>query len=546
MNKRKKKVRWFAYVLGALVIVVTLAAVGFGLFFNSILKDRLEEKVGKETNGKYILTMRKLSINLFSRSVRIHDFLIQPGEGADSTTANYLFASDKLNLLNLNLTAYLFRDKLIFSKLELINPRGVLYRGTRKSVLEVAKQDKPFSAYDLISEQWDALKISEISVINAEMKIYSSRMDTVAEFSSTNNALLISNLVINKSAKDSGKVFLADQLDLIVNEFSYTNISELYSIRVKRLTTSYFDASLVLDSVELKPNYNKKDFAHEAGKQIDRFAIAAGSVRFSELDVKSFFEEGRFIAKLLELDHLNISAYRDKNVKRKPEVASPLQQVMKSIPFYTAIDTIRLKNTNIKYEEVASGTTRTGMISFDGVEAVIGGFTSDSMLFSKYDKMTVEASGLFMNKGKLKARFVFPLNTDNMVFDCSGTLSDLPMTSINKILEPAENISIREGTVRTMAFNFHAGEKFSTGTMRFIYNDLKIEFLNKDRSKTGFKEDVYSFLANRLIIKESNPTRNAPVRETAINYRRNPERFIFNYSWKSILSGVKPAIGLPE
>lgn len=544
MNKRKKKVRWVVYVLGALAIVVALAAVGFGLFFNSILKDRLEENVRAETNGKYNLTMGKLNINLFSRSVRIHDFLIQPGEAADSTTANYLFASDKLNLLNLNLAAYLFRDKLIFSKLEVIKPRAVLYRGAGKSVPEVTKQDQPFSAYDLISQQWEALKISEIKVINAEMKIFSSRKDTVAEFTSTNNALLISNLVINQSAKDSGKVFLADQLDLVVNEFSYTNISELYTIHVKRLTTSYFDASLMLDSVELKPNYSKEEFAHKAGKQTDRFAISAGSIRFRELDVKSFFEEGRFIAGSLHLDNLRINAYRDKNVKRKPEAASSLQQVMKSIPFYTAIDTIRLKNTNIRYEELAYGTSTAGLVTFDSIHATIGGFTSDSMLFSKYDKMTVDASGLFMNKGKLKAHFVFPLNTDNMVFDCSGTLSDLPMTALNTMLEPTVNISIKKGHVRTLSFNFHAGHRASRGTLRFLYNDLRIEFLNKDRTKTGFKEDVYAFLAHRLIIKESNPTGTAPVRETAINYRRQPERFVFNYSWKSLLSGIKPAVGL--
>jgi hypothetical protein len=544
MNMKKSKVRWFAYLVGALAITFALVAIGFGLFFNSILKNRLEERVRNETDGKYILTMGKLSINLFRRSVMINDFLIQPGEGADSTTANYLFSSEKLNLLNLNLKAYLFRDKLIFSKLELIKPRGVLYRGVRKPQPDVTKHDKPFSAYDLISQQWDAIKISEIKVINAEMKIFSNRMDTIAEFSSTNNALLITNMRINKSAKDAGKMFLADQLNLVVNEFSYVNINELYSIRVKRLTTSYFDASLMLDSVQLIPNYSKKDFAHKAGRQTDRFNITAGTVRFSMLDVKSFFEEGRFIAGLLYLDDLNIEAYRDKNIARKTGPAKSLQQVLKSIPFYTAIDTIHLKNTNVKYEEVAYGTTRPGMISFDQVDAVIGGFTSDSMLFSKYDKMTVDATGLLMNKGKLKARFIFPLNTNDMVFNCSGTLRDLPMTTLNTMLEPAENISIKEGTVRSMTFDFHAGEKFSDGTMRFIYSDLKIEFLNKDRSKTGFREDIYSFLANRLIIKESNPTRNAPVRETAIRYRRDPERFIFNYSWKSILSGVKPAVGM--
>ena len=82
--------------------------------------------------------------------------------------------------------------------------------------------------------------------------------------------------------------------------------------------------------------------------------------------------------------------------------------------------------------------------------------------------------------------------------------------------------------------------------MKLIYHHLNLELLSKQNKKSNWRQDVLSFLAQRLIIKEDNPTKNGEIRLSEIYYPRNPNRFIFNYSWKSILSGIKPVIGLPE
>ena len=81
--------------------------------------------------------------------------------------------------------------------------------------------------------------------------------------------------------------------------------------------------------------------------------------------------------------------------------------------------------------------------------------------------------------------------------------------------------------------------------MKFIYHDLKIGVLNKaDHDKHGIREGVLTLVANKLVIKNSNPEKNKAPRITEINYLRNPQRFIFNYVYHSLLSGIKPAIGL--
>ena len=139
---------------------------------------------------------------------------------------------------------------------------------------------------------------------------------------------------------------------------------------------------------------------------------------------------------------------------------------------------------------------------------------------------------------------MFPLNTTETLFDCSGTLEKFPLDALNIMLKNNANILIKEGYADKLEFSFHANEKYSSGSLLFLYHDLKIELLNKETNKSALKEKLISFVANKFLIKESNPKKNEPPRRELIFYQRNPNRFIFNYTWKSVLSGLKPTIGI--
>jgi len=50
-----------------------------------------------------------------------------------------------------------------------------------------------------------------------------------------------------------------------------------------------------------------------------------------------------------------------------------------------------------------------------------------------------------------------------------------------------------------------------------------------------------SIIANKKLL-DSNPVSGEPVRIGIIEYKRDPERFLFNYSFKSIFSGIKSSL----
>jgi hypothetical protein len=58
---------------------------------------------------------------------------------------------------------------------------------------------------------------------------------------------------------------------------------------------------------------------------------------------------------------------------------------------------------------------------------------------------------------------------------------------------------------------------------------------------TALKEQIKSLIANIIVI-ESNPMPDKEVRPEIIDYERDPERYIFGYFFRSLLTGIKTTV----
>ena len=75
--------------------------------------------------------------------------------------------------------------------------------------------------------------------------------------------------------------------------------------------------------------------------------------------------------------------------------------------------------------------------------------------------------------------------------------------------------------------------------MNFYYHRLKLRFLNPlDTTKKNFALSFKNFVANELVLRSNNK------RPAQVFYIRDTEKFIFNYWFKSIFSGVIASAGI--
>lgn len=541
---KKRVVHKVLLVFFILVSISFLAFLSSSWYINKHVRLRLQEELAAQTNGQYMLRIETLRLNLLSQSVKFKGVALKPDK-INANDALYNASASEVNFLGLEVLRFIFSKKIMIDRVELVDPKISIIQS---SVYSPGNDDTTtkFSLYSYVSKFAKSLTFRTLDVSNFDLSLFNKVSDLKPSLNSTENHFRIINFYVGTSTKDLSSMFDADTIALDLHRFNYTTNDSLYTFEVKRMRVSYADSTLKIDSIKVIPNFSKKWFAYVAGKQTDRFDIDAKEVYFKKIDLRHFFERHGIISKSLDINYFSLSSFRNKNDERLFSRPKSLQSILRESEMYIRIDTINISNSAVVIEEIAPGKKATGRITFDDINGKFTGLMNDSLLINDKSKMLFTATCKVMNKTPLYAEYAFPLNASGMVFNCKGFLTGMEMKSLNAMLEPATGVSIKSGIIDTLDFHFTAGENRSSGKMKFIYHDLKVQMPESEENEVKGISGLTLLIANNFIIKESNPNGKKPARLSSIEFVRNKERFMFHYTWKSILSGLKETIGIPD
>jgi hypothetical protein len=156
--------------------------------------------------------------------------------------------------------------------------------------------------------------------------------------------------------------------------------------------------------------------------------------------------------------------------------------------------------------------------------------------------LELRCSALLMGKGKIGIVLKSMLFDSQNLFSVNGTLTAMELGEMNPYLANSALVYVTSGKLDKMEFSFTATNTGSNGTMTMLYDGLDLAVKNKNTNDTtAIKERLISLFANIKVI-DSNPLPGKEVREGIIKYERNPEKFLFSYCAKSILSGIKSSV----
>ncbi|MBA3706996.1 MAG: hypothetical protein H0W84_14165, partial [Bacteroidetes bacterium] len=399
-----------------------------------------------------------------------------------------------------------------------------------------------FSLYAAFSKSLNSISVGNIDIINSKFNIYKNGMDTLSVFSTNDNSISIKNFSVNSETDKKNRLFFAEKFEVVMNKFSYHFRNELYTLYGKSLYASYIDSTLIVDSLQLVPNFSKKEFGDMADNQISRAEIIASKVICQKMDVKLFFEYNSLVIHKVDLVGCVMDIYRDNTRPLKHIERPSIQTMVKGLPFFLAVDTIEMKNCEIAFALLSPGENSTGKIAVNKFNAIITGAQNDTTLYTEVDSIKAILNGRILNQGEFNITYSFPLKAAKEFFYCSGNISSMPMTSYNPMIEYVKKMSIKSGQLDNVSFSFIAHENSSFGKMKFQYHNLQVEVMNEEGGEITMKEKVKTYLANRLLVKDSNPGRDGIVRISTIRAVHNPYRGFLFYSMQTILSGIEPAI----
>ncbi len=500
-----------------IVAITVLALALLVLATNYLLSNYLERKITDNYLSGYHITGKDASVNLFSRSVSIIDVLV-----TDSVPGERKIFIPELQVKGISFYNLLFNKKYEANEIKILNPE-ITYINKKDTTPEV--KEKPSKIQ---------LLIKKTEILNAKilmLKADSGMHDTVMY---QTMGLDVWDLTLgDPSGEFQYKNFGISRVALNVEQGVFYMPDGLYRLQSDELHYDSKDSLFTIEKLQLLTNFSKYGIGEYAETQRDWLHITLDKISLSQIDASLFLKDTILKLNTLEIAYLDVNTFKDRRLPfpEKPNSKLPMATI-DDFPFKLHCDSLNIVDGHIEYSERAPKSSKEGHITFEGLTAHAENVSN--IAESIFGKTIMHASAKVMGKTKLDADFVFPNIKYPEPYKTSGHLNPVAIAHFNPILIQALGAEIRSGQLNNLWFNFSYNDDISTGSMIFEYEDLKVDMIEREEME---KNNVTSFLVNALAIKNKNIRGEKKFKEGKISFERDKRKAIFNYWWKSIMTG---------
>jgi hypothetical protein len=501
------------YIVVGLVLLLTVSGAILSRYIHSKIKSRLES-FGSEIGS--------LQVNLFTQSVSASEFQLSfAGDSANAIPHQATIQQIELN--GINVYDLLTKRKLTISEL-VIDSGRVRYNTDIK--FQISK--------DSGNNKMADVTIGKLTLRNLQTVIVS---DSIAAVTGLLN-IQAADIVVAEKKDSTSNLFEITDIQGGVSNIKVNDKNGLYLTTIAKVNMDMAAQQLIIDSILLKPLHSKFKFAKAARKQTDRINVFVSQVKVSGLNYRQLLSQ-KVLAKKIDIYSSEVYSFRDKRMPFKETENKPLpMEALKKLDQDVEVDSLEVHSSKITYEEFPTDGFKSAKIIFEDLQAKMNNVInrSDS---NKSRYSTLQASAKLLGKGLIEATFLLPIQP-TFEYHAKGKISGFQLYHLNPILENLAFISVSSGRLNSMHFNFEYNDRFSNGALTINYEDLKIAGLKKE--KKADISDVKTFLINTFV--KNDKDKDVPIenRTGTITFERDRKRQIFNFWWKSLLSGIKNSV----
>ena len=513
-----QKNKTFRTVIIVLLTLVTLVIAG-----SYILSNYLENKIKDNYLGGMHVTGQEVSVNLFSRSVSITDVLV-----TDSVPGERKLFIPELQVKGISFFNLLFNKKYEASKIRILNPE-ITYINQNDTTPEV--KDTPLKIQ---------LLIKKTEILNAKVLVLqadSGMHDTIMYQTMGMDVWDLS--LGGPSGEYQYKDFGISRIALSIEQGVYYLPAEYYRLQTDKVHYDSKDSLFTIEKLQLLTNFSKYGIGEYAKTQRDWLHITFDGIELSQIDAARFLKDSTLKLNTFKIGYLDVLTFKDRRLPfpEKPNSKLPMAMI-DDFPFKLHCDSLEIVDGHIEYSERAPKSSKEGRITFDGLTAHAENLSNTSEFI--FGKTTMHASAKVMGKTKLDADFVFPNIKYPEPYKTSGYLNPVAISHFNGIIVQATGAEIKSGQLKNLWFNFSYNDDISTGNMIFEYEDLQVDMIDRKEME---KNNVTSFLVNAFAVHHDNIRGQKKFKEGKIEFERDKRKAIFNYWWKSLMSGFVDTIG---
>lgn len=491
-------------------------------------------------NGNYLLIVKAIDFSSFNQKMNFNKIQFYTLQKIESN--NYNFTIDYIALNNINFDDYQRNNRLSIENILIQSPNTKLrfYGFNENSTISNLNK---LALYPKIKNIFSGMDLKRIDVRDMTLNLDVPKGNSTNVYNLGHVNVLMHEFKIDSTTEafQNNRFFYAQNNLVHIRNYSAQIANNLYRVNFSDLKLSTLNKTIDIDSVSLKPQFNHVDFAAHVGTQTDRFDVDINRIKLSGVDFQDAIFRQKYTAKKVALYALNGEVYRDGLYPRIPgfKPKNPISKLL-GLPYFIQVDSLTLIDSYISYKHKGEHTEVPGHIYFDNLNALALNVTNNPD-FIKFGGNTVfQAQSMLMGKSALDLDVNFPLIDGGKAFNLNAKLEQIEMEDLEPILRPLALIQARTGTIKSVELSATANDDYAFGEMLMLYNNMKVEVLNKSMKKGFFG----SLFANALI-KTENPSYLFP-RKGPIYFERNKERSLFNYWAEISILGMKTSMGLAD
>ncbi|MDZ7773616.1 MAG: hypothetical protein U5K31_12890 [Balneolaceae bacterium] len=292
------------------------------------------------------------------------------------------------------------------------------------------------------------------------------------------------------------------------------------------------------DSLRLVPRFDEGEFARRVGVETDRIDLLLPRLELQEVDQPALVSGEGLRARILRIDGMRLEVLRDKRLPGGQPRVKPLPATrLRHLGIPLEVDSLYVSAEEISYAEHRNLVDVPGRIRFTQVEARGGALST----LSPAD-LVLDLSARFMGVAPVEASAHFPVDSEQASHRLHGSVGALAMEAFNPQMQRLAFVRVHSGTLHRLDFNMTLDRQRSSGEVVMDYEGLSVEVMDRAHPDAAEGRALKSLLVNTLLVRANN--HEAPLRRGEVNFERLEEKSVFNYWWKSLLSGILDSIGL--
>ncbi|GGF27760.1 AsmA family protein [Echinicola rosea] len=542
-----KNKKWLIF-LGIAVLLILFVLEGIPFAVNLYLNKNADKIVSDlitrtdDFSGHHVRFGNiKLDYDYRGTYLELDSVAIFPAEDVAESKVKINLLADRILLSGFLWKSLLLDNTIVLDSAELRHVRIHSLSPSLDSLeLKDKKKTQPKSGKDYKSIQVSHIDISDFSIENRDVVTDSARLEL------ENLNLIATNFNITKNdLEEQDALFSVEDIKGRIGH-SYIHFNEYRNVlHAEDIQFDKEKRSLEVQHVRLDNKLDKYAYTRSFAKETDWIELIEGKVKLANMDYDAYFRKNLIESEKLIISDMVINVFRD---KRKPDDnrkrPKMINEIIRSIPKDLHVDLIQLENGYVSYEERPDNEgPKAGTIFFDQIDAKIINITNVSEMLEMHNKLTLEATARIMGKGNVQLKVAYFLQDSTGKFTMDGSIHDMELTAINPMLRPATQVEARSGEIDELTFDITADDIEGSGELIMKYHDLAIDIRGKSYGDgQNIFQKIGSFLTNKLVIRSENPGPKGELKKGVIYFKRDQSKFIFNYWWKLVLSGMRSTL----